>query len=74
MDFSNFSHGYIWINGFNLGRYDSAGPQLTLYVPGSLLNDENNEIIVLDIDPTGCKNSIALLNHAILEGDADELT
>ena len=74
VDFSNFSHGYIWINGFNLGRYDSAGPQLTLYVPGSLLNDENNEIIVLDIDPTGCKNSIALLDHAILEGDAAELT
>ncbi|MDD4139023.1 MAG: beta-galactosidase [Eubacteriales bacterium] len=33
--------GVAWVNGFNLGRYWSVGPQHTLYVPGELLNEEN---------------------------------
>jgi beta-galactosidase len=33
--------GVVWVNGFNLGRYWSVGPQHTLYVPGELLNEEN---------------------------------
>ena len=74
VDFSNFGHGYIWINGFNLGRYDSAGPQMTLYVPGPLLKDLNNEIIILDIDPIGQKQHIQFIDHAILEGEAKELS
>jgi len=72
--FENFGHGYIWINGFNLGRYDSAGPQMTLYLPGHFLKDKDNEIIVLDIDPTGEKTKIEFLDHEILEGDAVELS
>jgi beta-galactosidase len=71
--FEKFGHGYIWVNGFNLGRFDGAGPQMTLYVPGELLK-ENNEIIVLDIDPSGEKNSISLIDHPVLEGDAAELS
>ena len=74
VDFSGFGHGYIWINGFNLGRYDSAGPQMTLYVPGPLLNDQNNEIIILDIDPIGQKQHIQFIDYAILEGEAKELS
>ena len=74
VDFSKFGHGYIWINGFNLGRYDSSGPQLTLYVPGGLLRERNNEIIVLDIDPIEKRNYISLLDHEILEGDAADLS
>lgn len=74
IDFSNFGHGYIWVNGFNLGRYDSIGPQMTLYVPGVLLNDTNNEIIILDIDPIGNKQQIKFLDHEILEGDSTELS
>jgi beta-galactosidase len=74
VDFSNFDHGYIWLNGFNLGRYDSAGPQMTLYVPGVFLKEEDNEIIVLDMDPTGDNHRIVLRAHEILEGDASELS
>lgn len=71
--FENFDHGYIWINGFNLGRFDGAGPQMTLYVPGELLK-ENNEIIVLDVNPSGEKSSISLIDGPILEGDSVELS
>ncbi len=72
--FENLDHGYIWINGFNLGRYDSAGPQMTLYLPGHFLKDSDNEIIVLDIDPVGEKKIVDLLDHEILEGEAKELS
>lgn len=72
--FEGFGHGYIWVNGFNLGRYDSAGPQMTLYLPGHLLNDSNNEIIVLDIDPVGERAAIELLDHEILEGESEILS
>lgn len=73
MDFSKFGHGYVWINGFNLGRYDSAGPQLTLFVPGEILRDEDNTIIVLDVFTKADNTSIELIDEEILEGDAAEL-
>jgi beta-galactosidase len=33
--------GFVEINGFNIGRYWSVGPQGTLYVPGELLKEDN---------------------------------
>ena len=39
----------IWINGFNLGRYWEIGPQKALYVPGPLLKQGENEIIILEL-------------------------
>lgn len=33
--------GFVEINGFNIGRYWSVGPQGTLYVPGELLKSDN---------------------------------
>ena len=73
MDVSGFDHGSVWINGFNLGRYDKAGPQLTLYVPGCVLKGSGNEIVVLDLHPTGRNRSVSFIDHAVLEGDASEL-
>ncbi len=43
----NFDKGYVWVNGFNLGRYWKVGPQKSLYLPGVLLKEEN-EIIVCE--------------------------
>jgi beta-galactosidase len=74
ISFENFDHGYIWVNGFNVGRYDSAGPQMTLYLPGHFLKETDNEIIVLDIDPHGERKIVNFLDHEILEGDGKELT
>ena len=46
-----FSKGFIWINGFNIGRfYNTAGPQKTLYVPAPLLRTGENEIEILELD------------------------
>ncbi len=48
--------GVCWVNGFNVGRYWSAGPQRTLYVPAPLLIKGQNTIIVFEqhglLEPT----------------------
>ena len=45
--------GFLWINGFLLGRYWEAGPQRTLYVPGPLIRTGRNTIKVLELDKPG---------------------
>ena len=47
---SDFTKGFVTINGFNLGRYWEIGPQQTLYVPASVLKNGENEIIVFESD------------------------
>lgn len=44
-----WTKGVAWINGFNLGRYWSRGPQRTLYVPAPLLRQGDNELILLEL-------------------------
>ena len=46
-----FHHGFVAVNGFNLGRYyNDAGPQKTLYCPAPMLKSGDNEIIVFEMD------------------------
>ena len=46
-----FHHGFVAVNGFNLGRYyNDAGPQKTLYCPAPMLREGENEIIVFEMD------------------------
>jgi len=44
-------HGMAWINGFCLGRYWNIGPQLSLYVPASLLQPGQNQLVLLETEP-----------------------
>ncbi|GLZ80435.1 beta-galactosidase [Actinorhabdospora filicis] len=44
--------GYVWVNGFLLGRYWNAGPQKTLYTPWPLVKRGRNEVVVLEMHPT----------------------
>ena len=37
-------HGAFFVNGFNIGRYHTVGPQKTLYIPGPLLQKGDNEV------------------------------
>jgi len=41
--------GFVWINGFLLGRYRAEGPQETLYIPSPLLRAGENSLVVLDL-------------------------
>ncbi|EAR92719.1 glycosyl hydrolase family 35 protein (macronuclear) [Tetrahymena thermophila SB210] len=48
LNMSNYTKGYVWVNGFNLGRYWNIGPQQKLFCPATILK-QNNEIVILDL-------------------------
>jgi beta-galactosidase len=45
-----WTKGIAWINGFNLGRYWKRGPQSTLFIPGALLREGANELVILELE------------------------
>uniref|UniRef100_UPI003AAD01B7 beta-galactosidase isoform X1 n=1 Tax=Centroberyx gerrardi TaxID=166262 RepID=UPI003AAD01B7 len=67
--------GQVWINGFNLGRYwPSRGPQVTLFVPASILSTAApNNVTVLELEGAPCTSgpctveftSIPILNATV---------
>ena len=62
VDLEGWSKGNVFINGFNLGRYwNTAGPQQTLYLPGPLLKEGQNEIVVLELEEANT-NRIQLID------------
>ena len=50
LDTSNFTKGFVWINGHPLGRIWNIGPQKTLYLPAPWLKQGANDVIVFDLD------------------------
>ncbi|TMS13714.1 Beta-galactosidase-1-like protein 2 [Larimichthys crocea] len=48
MKLPGWEKGVVFINGMNLGRYWSIGPQQTLYIPGPFLNSGINQIILFE--------------------------
>ena len=63
VDMRGFTNAIVYVNGFNLGRFITGGPQYTLYLPGTLLKEEN-EIVVLELQKTN-KKSITLTEKPI---------
>ncbi|MFJ1895538.1 beta-galactosidase family protein [Streptomyces sp. NPDC088115] len=53
LELPGWTRGFVWVNGFCLGRYWSAGPQRTLYVPGPVLREGHNEVWVLEVEDAG---------------------
>jgi beta-galactosidase len=53
LDLRGWGKGYVWVNGHNLGRYWSVGPQHSLFVPAPWLKVGENEVIVLDLHSSG---------------------
>ncbi len=53
LDLRGWGKGYVWVNGHNLGRYWSVGPQQAVFVPGDWLKAGENEIVVLDLHDGG---------------------
>lgn len=52
IELPSWTKGVVFVNGFNLGRYWEVGPQETLYVPGPLLKQGKNEIVVFELHGT----------------------
>ncbi|MEU6662835.1 beta-galactosidase family protein [Streptomyces sp. NPDC046821] len=53
LELPGWTRGFVWVNGFALGRYWSAGPQRSLYVPGPVLREGRNEVWVLETEGAG---------------------
>ncbi|MFJ3956262.1 beta-galactosidase family protein [Arthrobacter sp. NPDC090010] len=45
--------GFVWLNGFLLGRYWEVGPQETLYVPAPLIRAGQNLVQVFELGSSG---------------------
>jgi beta-galactosidase GanA len=50
LDMSKYDKGMVWVNGHNLGRYWSVGPQLRLYCPGVWLKKGKNIVDIIDLE------------------------
>ncbi|GHH02639.1 glycoside hydrolase family 35 protein [Streptomyces lanatus] len=57
LELPGWTRGFVWVNGFALGRYWSAGPQRSLYVPGPVLREGGNEVWVLELEGTARRGS-----------------
>lgn len=54
LELPGWQHGYLYLNGFNLGRYwNPVGPQRTLYAPAPLWRAGANELVVLEFGKPG---------------------
>lgn len=62
LELPGWTRGFVWINGFNLGRYWSAGPQHTLYVPGPVLREGGNEVWVLEFEGPSPEAGLRLMS------------
>lgn len=62
---SQWTKGVAFINGFNLGRYWSIGPQRTLYIPKELLFKGFNHIQLFELYTYG--KSIQLVDTPIID-------
>lgn len=50
LDVRAFGKGAAWVNGHNLGRVWSIGPQRSLYLPAPWLHAGDNTVVVFDLD------------------------
>ena len=57
LELPGWTKGVAWINGFNLGRHWSRGPQTALYVPAPLLRAGRNELVVLELHDAGARTA-----------------
>ena len=48
LDMRDWGKGIVFINGINIGRYWSVGPQQTLYLPGCWLKKGKNTIVIFE--------------------------
>lgn len=66
LDLRKWGKGVIWVNGHNLGKYWSIGPQQTIYLPAEWLKKGDNEIVILELNKPE-NNVLTSLNKPILD-------
>lgn len=72
MRLDNFTKGFVTVNGYNIGRYWEIGPQVTLYIPASLLKSGENEIIVFESDGIKGEPIVEFCDKPVLDKNSDK--
>lgn len=67
LDMREWGKGIVFVNGINIGRYWSVGPQQTLYVPGCWLKKGENVIIIFEQKNDIMHKNLKSLESPILE-------
>lgn len=67
LDMRDWGKGIVFINGINIGRYWSVGPQQTLYLPGCWLKKGKNEIVVFEQNNDVLHKTIKSVGTPVLE-------
>ncbi|WPO77273.1 beta-galactosidase family protein [Flavobacterium sp. KACC 22761] len=67
LDMRDWGKGIVFINGINIGRYWSVGPQQTLYVPGCWLNKGKNQITIFEQKNSTMQKEVKTIATPILE-------
>ncbi|KAL5497548.1 hypothetical protein EMCRGX_G014039 [Ephydatia muelleri] len=67
MDMEGWSKGVVFINGVNIGRYWSVGPQRTLYVPAPILKNGINRVIIFEMLQSKRSQTVSFVGAAILD-------
>ena len=67
LDMKDWGKGIVFINGINIGRYWSVGPQQTLYVPGCWLKNGKNEIVIFEQRNDLMHKTISSTDQPVLE-------
>lgn len=63
--------GFVFVNGFNLGRYwPLVGPQISLYIPKDLLKHGWNTIQVIELQKVPANLKMSFINGPIFINDA----
>jgi len=67
LDMRDFGKGIAFVNGINIGRYWSVGPQQTLYLPGCWLKKGKNSIMIFEQKNEVMQKEVKTINTPILE-------
>ena len=65
-DMTKWGKGVIWVNGHNLGRYWSVGPQQTVYLPAEWMHTGNNTVTILE-ELKDNRHVVHTIDHPILD-------
>lgn len=69
-DAQGWGKGFVFVNGFNLGRYwPLVGPQITMFLPKDLLKHGKNEIEVVELQKAPFNLRMNFVNGPIFIND-----
>lgn len=77
LELPGWTRGVAYVNGHNLGRFWTVGPQQQLYLPGVWLSETGNVVRVLNLEITGDEGPIqgvdtrSWSNNEDPDGDAE---